>query len=409
MVKVINYLKGYVRIRVWGVSVERFMNLCGNKNILIWGVKREGDVYEMYISLPAFYELRPIVRKTSTRVVILERYGLPFLLPGFKKRMAFTVCCLAVICFWYGSSFFLWDIDFEGNFRLTDEVMMDFFEENDVRIGMLTGNLDIEQLEKEIRRTFTEVTWTSLKLDGSRLHVSMKENDAPIIESTDLEQSESLGQDLITSYDGTIVSMIVRSGVPKAAIGNQVVAGTILVEGKVPVLNEDTTVREYLYVDADADIMLEHVIFYEEELPFYYTEKIYTGREKNGFFLRWNKEELLLDRSTPYLVYDVVTKSYQPEIFQKLSIPLYAGSIQYREYYYLEKKYSPQQAEKKLTAQLEQFISSLQEKGVQIIEKDVKISSDEDSWIKSGNITVIERVETKQPTVTENIMTLENE
>ncbi len=402
MVKIINFLKGYVRIKVWGVCVERFINLCGNKNLLIWGVEKHGEIYEMYMSLPAFYELRPIVRKTSSRVVILKRYGLPFLLPGLKKRIAFSVCCVAALIFLYGSSLFLWDIDYEGNYRLTDEVIGKFLESNGVSIGMYTGNLDIEVLEKEIRKHFKEVTWTSLKLEGARLVVSLKENDAPIIESTDQKEQEE-GQDLVAAYDGRIVSMIVRSGVPMVEISEQVTAGSILVEGKVPVLNEDTTVREYLYVDADADIMLEHVIEYEEVLPFCYTEKTYTGRQKKGYFIRWDQEEFVLERSTPFLQYDVVTRTYRPEILNKLNIPLYVGNIQYREYYYLEQKYTREQAENCLNEKLEQFLNSLREKGVQIIEKDVKISNNSDSWVESGNITVIETVSTKQPTIRENM------
>ena len=402
MVKIINFLNGYVRIKVRGISEERFINLCGNKNLLIWGVEKHGEAYEMYISLPAFYELRPIVRKTSTRVVILERYGLPFLLPGLKKRIAFSMCFLLAVVFLYGSSLFLWDIEYEGNYRLTDEVIGDFLKSKDVDIGMYTGNLDIEMLEKEIRKHFKEVTWTSLKLEGARLVVSLKESDAPIIEGLDVNESKE-GMDLVSGYDGTIVSMIVRSGVPQVGVGEQVEVGKILVEGRVPVLNEDTTVREYLYVEADADIMLEHVIAYEEALSMFYTEKIYTGREKRGFFIRWDKEELIMDRSTPFLQYDVLTRTYQPEILNKLNIPLYAGNIQYREYYNLEKKYTREQAEDELNMKLEQFINSLQEKGVQIIEKDVKISMDNNSWIKSGNITVIEPVSTKQPTIMENI------
>ena len=402
MVRIINFLKGYVRIKVWGVCVERFINLCGNKNLLIWGVEKHGEIYEMYMSLPAFYELRPIVRKTSSRVVILKRYGLPFLLPGLKKRIAFSVCCIAAFAFLYGSSLFLWDIDYEGNYRLTDEVIGKFLQTNGVNIGMYTGNLDIEVLEKEIRKHFKEITWTSLKLEGARLVVSIKENDAPIIESTDQKELEE-GQDLIADYEGKIVSMIVRSGVPKVGIGDQVTAGSVLVEGRVPVLNEDTTVREYLYVEADADIMLEHVFAYEEELPFCYTEKTYTGREKKGYFIRWDREEFVLKRSEPFLLYDVVTKSYRPEILNKLNIPLYAGNLQYREYYYLEQKYTDQQAESILNERLEQFLKSLQEKGVQIIEKDVKISNNSVSYIQSGYITVIEPIRTKQPTIRENI------
>lgn len=402
MVKVINYLRGYVRIRVWGVSVERFMNLCGNKNILMWGVVRAEEFYEMYISLPAFYELRPIVRKTSTRVVILNRYGLPFLLAGLKRRMVFIVGCVAAIIFWFCSSFFLWDVDFNGNSRLTDEVIMEFLTENNVHIGMWKAELEIEQLEKDIRRAFKEVTWTSLKLEGSRLYVSIKENDAPIIESTDLEKKESFGTDLVSEYSGTIVSMIVRTGVPVAAIGDTVEAGTILVEGKVPVLNEDKTVREYLLVDADADIMLEHIVEYEEALPLYYSEKVYTGRERRGYFLRYDKEEVLLSKAPDYISHDVVTKTYRPVIFEKLSIPLYVGTIKYREYYYLEKKYGKEQAEAVLSEKLEQFISTLSEKGVQIIEKNVTINRDSKCWLESGYLRVVERIDMSQPTVTEN-------
>ena len=152
MVGLINWLKGYLRIRVSGLSVERFINLCGYKNILLWDVCRLENGYEMFISLAAFRELRPIVRKTRTKVVILQRYGLPFLLPGLKKRIAFSMCFLLAVVFLYGSSLFLWDIEYEGNYRLTDEVIGDFLKSKDVDIGMYTGNLDIEMLEKEIRK-----------------------------------------------------------------------------------------------------------------------------------------------------------------------------------------------------------------------------------------------------------------
>ena len=43
MVDIINWLKGYLRIRVSGVAVERFINLCGYKNILLWDVYRKDN------------------------------------------------------------------------------------------------------------------------------------------------------------------------------------------------------------------------------------------------------------------------------------------------------------------------------------------------------------------------------
>ena len=45
------YLQGYLKIRVWGYSPERFMNLCSNRGILLWDITRREADYLMYICL----------------------------------------------------------------------------------------------------------------------------------------------------------------------------------------------------------------------------------------------------------------------------------------------------------------------------------------------------------------------
>ena len=72
MIQFLKYIRGYLRIRIWGFSPERFMNLCSNKGILLWDIVREGDIYYMCIHLKSFRELKPILKKTGTRVAILE-------------------------------------------------------------------------------------------------------------------------------------------------------------------------------------------------------------------------------------------------------------------------------------------------------------------------------------------------
>ena len=58
MIGIIRYCKGYVRIRVWGYSPERFMNLCTNRGILLWGVRSCDGYYTMYVSLSGFFCLK---------------------------------------------------------------------------------------------------------------------------------------------------------------------------------------------------------------------------------------------------------------------------------------------------------------------------------------------------------------
>lgn len=385
MLGILQFLKGYVRMKIWGVSPERFLNLCSNKNLLLWDICKEGEAYIMCISLSAFLQLRPIARKTGVRVVVLQRYGLPFLLPGLLKRKIFIAGLLLCVAFWIISYRFVWDISLEGNYQITQEVFADFLATQQVRVGMLKTDLDIGALEKEIRRAFPEITWTSARLSGTRLEISIKENDAPIVVP---EEDHEGGRDLVSEYSGVITSMIVRSGVPVAKIGDIVEEGTLLVEGRVPIYNEDATVREYKYITADADITVEHSISYQDTLPATYIQKTYTGRRSTRPFLRLGSRELKLPMERPYLVYDTVIQGHTPMALEKLSIPVSWGQYVYREYMNVEHEYTLKQAEALLVEKEMQFLATLEEKGVHIIEKDVKIEESSTCWTMEGWILV---------------------
>ncbi len=400
MIRFLKYMKGYLRVRVWGFSPERFMNLCSNKGILLWDIVREGDVYYMNITLKGFWEIRPIAKKTGARVAILERYGLPFFLPRLLKRKMFVLGLVLAVVFWTVSSFFIWDINLNGNYQITDDVFQNFLKENQVRIGMRRDELDIQELEKQIRRQFPQITWASARLDGTKLLIDIKENDAPIAtreHAVDEKHSmggaqDAPGRDLVAEYNGRVVSIIVRSGVPKVAIGDTVEKGTVMVEGKVPVYNEDATVREYSYVDADADIVLEHASEFTASLPFDHTEKRYTGREKSSHYIKLGDRSWALPKNRPFLVYDSVIKESRPLMLERLSVPAFWGTVTYREYQNVEYKYTAEEAKDHLNQKLMDFLAELEEKGVQIIEKDVKIETGNDAWVLKGQFLVQEPV-----------------
>ena len=339
----------------------------------------------MCISLSAFLQLRPIARNTGVRVVVLRRVGLPFLLPSLLKRKIFIAGLFLCVAFWIVSYRFVWDISLVGNYQITQEVFSDFLASQQVHVGMQKTDLDISALEKEIRRAFPEITWTSARLSGTRLEISIKENDAPIIAETEVPEGR---QDLVSEYAGVITSMIVRSGVPMVKIGDIVEEGTLLVEGQVPIYNEDTTIREYLYITADADITVEHSITYQDTLPTTYIQKVYTGRRSSRPFVRLGSREIKLPQERPYLVYDTVTQGHTPEVLENLSVPLSWGQYVYREYMNVEHEYTLKQAEALLMEKELQFLATLEEKGVHIIEKDVKIEEGSACWTMEGWILV---------------------
>ena len=79
-------------------------------------------------------------------------------------------------------------------------------------------------------------------------------------------------------------------------------------------------------------------------------------------------------------------------MFEKLSIPIYLGSKTDREYQNVEYEYTLEEAKIRLNEKLSTFITTLEQKGVQIIEKNVKIDTNSSSWVISGEFLVRENV-----------------
>lgn len=382
MLQVIRYLQGYLTIKVWGFSPERFMNLCSNHKIFLWNIRNHGDYYTMNIRLKNFYRLKGFTRKTGTRVVITGRYGLPFLSVRAWKRKIFLLGLFGSLCFWIWMSGFIWAIEVNGNYYVTTDVFQDFLKENEIQTGMKKKNVDIEKLEEAIRTHFDIVTWTSAQIDGTRLLIQVKENDLIIAEKGETKEAQvEAGVDLVADKDGTIVSIVTRTGVPKVSAGTQIKRGDILVEGGVPIYNDDSTVKRYDFCNADADIILRCVYSFEEQIAEKYEKKIYTGREREvPFFLIGTKKFKIQVPGNTYENSDLIEEKRQLKLFDNYYLPVYIGENLVREYKIEKKIYTKEEVKMLFEERLQKFIQTLQEKGVQIIEKNVTINKTSGVW-----------------------------
>ncbi len=418
MTRFLAYMRGYVEVRIWGYSPERFLNLCSNKGILLWDIVNRGNAYTLCMYLKDFYRLKPIVHKTGTRVSITARHGLPFFVPLMRARVVFGIglfCCLAFLLF---MSRYVWAFTFTGNLSITDEMLLDFLAENGVTYGTRTAEVDIEGLEKKIREQYQEVTWASLELAGTRLFVKLKENDlmqyeaaggqrdsgtgtagsegisgnseeTDSLEAAEQKELEANGSNLTADCDGVVVSIITRQGVPQVKAGDEVKKSDVLVSGAVPIYGEDTLVRSYQYCRADADIVLQYEYTYQDTLLLEHETQNYTGREQNRYFLQaFGKEYSLSPFPCRYPYYDQLILKKQLHVFDRLYLPFWAGKKVNREYLRVETVYSEKQAKELLVGKLQKILQTLEEKGVQIIEKDVKIEKNRKRMTLRGSLTV---------------------
>ena len=399
----IQYIKGYVTIKVWGYSTERLLNLCGNHDILVWGIKDHGDYHTMNISVQGFFALKPLLKKTGTRAAVLQRYGLPFFVSRMYRRKIFVIGLMACMVFWILTSGYIWNIQIEGNFALTEDVLLDYLASQGVHTAMKKSELKIEDLERSLREDYDLITWTSVQLNGTTLLVHIKENEMPEYDQTGQTQAGE-GMDLIAARSGTVSYIITRSGVPQVSLGDTVEKGDILVSGAVPVYNEDATVRRYQFVESDADIILRYGEDIRVEKNTAYEEKRYTGAQENIYVLgTGDREWSLRIRKIPYQSYDSSEEKKQVKLLDHLYLPISYGHKTVREYEIIEQKHTEEEMKTLMQEEWDKIISTLEEKGVQIAGKNVTIKKNDTKWVLIALMHLEESAVELVPTSTEPV------
>ncbi|MBR4060499.1 MAG: sporulation protein YqfD [Lachnospiraceae bacterium] len=379
------YADGYVRIKIWGSGVERFLVMCSRKKMSLWDIEAQGKFIFVNMRLKDFFNCRKLARKAGIRAVVVERHGLPFFMPKLVRRSFMIVGFVLFLLVWFVSTNMLLHIRLEGNYSISEDVFKDFLKEQGVYVGMWKKDIPLEELEKEIRKEFDLVTWTSGKLDGTVLIISMKENEKLVPQE---QEKPAYGSSIYATADGIISSIYVRNGVPMVKKGTEVKKGDLLVDGKVPVYNEAQEVAYYQYYEADADIGIETTIPVDYRLNKVYVTKSYTGRQSEGnYFFIGQKiyRNIWKDRTFKYR--DFVLAPKKSLTWDTISVGF--GTFEVYEYVKMEKEYTKEEAKMLLEKEFEKNNVILIEKGVQILEKNVTIDVIMEKWALTGTMKVI--------------------
>ncbi len=387
LTRILKFLKGYVRIRLSGYAPERFFNLCGHHGIVLWDVRFTGTEYEMCVSIGGFRSLRPLVRKTRTKVVILERHGLPFLLQRYQRRKLFAAGALGGAVLLWLLSLFIWNIHVEGNYLLSDDEILSYLTEINIVHGMRKSEVQGSDIEAALREYFPGITWTSVEVKGTRLIVHIKESE----EGETEEIADEEPADIVASGAGTIVSMIVRCGTPAVQEGVSVEAGDILVASRVEVYNDDGEVASVSFVHADADITIHYEESYEESFSMRYEKRVYSGRRRYAFYVMLgNRRFTFALPGASFTQSDVITSEFPLKLTENFYLPITLGKNTVQEYKIQDTVYTEEEAVARAEEELALFFEKLSIKGLQIIENNVKIDTNGEYCTASGSYVVDE-------------------
>lgn len=404
MFRFLLFFKGYLLVEISGYATERFINLCKLKNIYLWDLKAYHGKFSVKMKVSDFDRLEEIKLKTNVKVDILKKYGLPFFFQKRKSRIFYLLFLLFAIILIFVSNLFVWKIEFDGNQTVTNEQLEDFLHQYKVDIGCQKSKVAFEKIEKSLRKEFSTIKWCSVAIKGNTLYVSIKENLLSGYEETDINTKNGY-TDIVAAEDGVVEKLMIRNGVACVKIGDNVTKGQVLVTGLVPVYDDNMEVKTYHYYNADADVLLKTTMIYEENIKDTYSKKEYTGRIKKIDYIKIFNKDIHLPFKVPYAYYDIFSSSNRLILFKTLKLPVYYGAYEAREYFFIEQKYSNEEIVEIANEKLKKYYKSLSQKGVQILQKDVKIEYNANNWVISGIFVVyITKMETIYKEQVENIL-----
>lgn len=413
MTALLRYLSGYVCVELTGYATERFLNLCTNHDIYIWNMSHEENTYTFCMRLDDFWQIRPLIRKTRTKIRVKKKCGFPFFLYRYRKRKMFLLGFLLCIGIVYAFSCYVWNIEVCGNSTLSDDTVYRYLETEKIKVGTSKRQVDCEALEAKIRQHFSNVIWTSVRLEGTKLTVDVKEN-LITQEPQEKEETDEEAKDLVANKDAVILSIVTRNGTPKVKAGDKVKKGKALVLGRIDIYNDAKEIAGYRYCKADADIIARTAYPYSYEVPGMVSQKEYTGKEQKRYSFWYRKKYIgLYQKGISYRLYDKETEKKQLCIMENFYLPFYIQTDIYREYRVKNHKIDKKEAKEMAADNLDLFLSKLEEKGLQIIEKNVMMNKEKNNYIFQGTVYTKEKLEsyrkTKKLEVPKEEGTVENE
>ncbi len=381
----LDFFKGQLKIKLISNAPERFLNICNSNEIFIWNLIRDNDNYIFCIAPNDYFKLKNILKKTNSKTIILEKTGIGFTLFRYRKHNCFLAGIMLAFFMIYIISLFVWDISVEGNTMITDDVILDALEVYGIKHGKFKNNIVCDDLEKYLRNNFNDMTWVSAEIDGTKLTIYIKENDEDFVEAQNITEC-----DLVATKSGVVNGIVTRSGTPQVKVGDTVEAGDILVSGIVNIIDDYGNIIGTKQVCSDADIFINTRYEYNETLNKKYNYKLFTGNDSKHIYLKVLDSTIRMGIPNGFDNYENIVSDSQIKLTDNFLLPIHYGTIEYREYIEEDAIYTQPQAADILNERLNYFLTDLEEKGVQIIGKDVKMYENDFEYTYSGTIDVIE-------------------
>ncbi|MGI6554323.1 MAG: sporulation protein YqfD [Bacillota bacterium] len=301
-------MRGYVVIVVEGKQIERFINMAVSRGYNLWDISQPREnVLTARVDVSVYPRLRHIARTCRCKMKISRKRGLPFTAVKMRKRKMLFAGAVIFFLALYVLSSFIWSVEVTSSRELrtiTEQQVLDAAARYGIKRGALRYAIDNRKAAEALEKEFMEVSWVGIEIRGTKVIIDVVEKIFPE------EDERSRPGNIVAQKDGVIKEILVLSGEPKAAAGDTVKKGDILISGIIyPELPEEREEKagedtgdeddkeqpeEPRYVSARGIVRAR--VWYEAKtrVPLVQHKEELTGQKQQVVVLRIGEEEVTL-------------------------------------------------------------------------------------------------------------------
>ena len=280
LLRLVNALRGSVRLEVEGAFPERFLNLCAQRGILFWNVEwMETTRLRLTVTRRGSRQAAALGERTLCTVTPAGRSGMPYFLARFKKRYAFWVgmgLSMAAVCV---LSSFVLTIEVKGNITVPTAQILIELRRQGLGIGTFGPSLDERTVGNKVLLQLPQLSWLSINLYGTRAEVLVRE----AVKAPELVDAQEYGS-VVARASGIVTRVEALTGEAVVKVGDTVLEGETLISGTVhlegPAYSDKPEIGQ-IQVRASGRVYARTWRTMAAQLPLEAQVKRYTGEETN--------------------------------------------------------------------------------------------------------------------------------
>ncbi len=188
-----------VRIAISGRDIMRCLNLLARRNVAVYDMKwKENTILYCNVSSQLLWNNRDVFHKTHCKVKIIKKNVWNLKLQKHLFRGVAVAWALMLLIGLFYSYQFVWKIDMEGNQYYSKEYMIKELKKMGIEEGTLKRNIHEKEVAAKLRNSIPGIRWTSIGIQGTKLLLRMEEatdeNESNIKNSEEEWNWEELSQ-----------------------------------------------------------------------------------------------------------------------------------------------------------------------------------------------------------------------